>query len=184
MAHWYTADPHFGHSRIIEFCKRPYRSTEDMNAALIRNLQNCVDFDDDLWILGDFAFGQSTDAARFENWFHQIPGRKHLIVGNHDDEAVAMLPWDSIADLKEIKDGAQSLVLCHYPMITWNGAHRGALQLFGHVHDQWAGSRNSVNVGVDQWDFRPVQISDIQRRAKKLPVNKHWSDVEHGNELD
>lgn len=180
MANWYTADLHFGHSRIIEFCKRPYKSTEEMNTTIIQNIQSSVSFDDDLWILGDFAFGQATDAQKFQNWFHQLPGRKHLIVGNHDDEAVAMLPWTSISDLKEIKDGEQSLVLCHYPMITWNGARRGALQLFGHVHDQWPGSRNGVNVGVDQWGFKPVQISDIQRRAKKLPVNKHWADVEHG----
>ncbi|WP_282092944.1 hypothetical protein [Epibacterium ulvae] len=50
-------------------------------------------------------------------------------MGNHDDEAVAMLPWDSISDIKAIKDSSQALVLCHYPMITWNGARRGALQL-------------------------------------------------------
>ncbi|WP_232716506.1 hypothetical protein [Epibacterium ulvae] len=76
MANWYTADLHFGHARIIEFCKRPYSSTEEMNAALIRNLQNCVGFDDDLWILGDFAFEQASDTQKFENWFHQPPRPK------------------------------------------------------------------------------------------------------------
>lgn len=100
-----------------------------MNAAIIQNIQSCVSFEDDLWILGDFTFGQATDSQKFENWFHQIPGRKHLVVGNHDDEAIAMLPWDSICDLKEIKDGEPSLVLYHYPMITWSGARRGVLQL-------------------------------------------------------
>lgn len=48
----------------------------------------------------------------------------------------------------------------------------------GHVHGRWRGSRNAVNVGVDVWDFRPVRIADIQRRARKLPVNRHWADVE------
>lgn len=101
-----------------------------MNTALLQNIQNCVSFEDDLWILGDIAFGQATNAQKFENWFHQNPARKHLVVGNYDDEVVAMLRWDSISDLKEIKNGAQSLVLCHYPMITWNGARRGVLMLF------------------------------------------------------
>ena len=183
LANWYSADLHFGHHRIIDFCKRPFASTAEMNAALIANFQACVRHDDDLWILGDFAFGRAEDTAQFESWFHSLPGRKHLIIGNHDDEAVISLPWASTEYMAEIKDGDQSLVLCHYPMITWNGARRGALQLFGHVHDQWSGSRNSVNVGVDQWDFRPVQVSDIARRAAKLPVNKHWQDVEHGNEI-
>lgn len=182
MANWYTADLHLGHNRIIEFCKRPFDSTARMNAALIRAFQDCVGYDDDLWVLGDFAFGGAED--RIENWFQQLPGRKHLIIGNHDDEAVISLPWISIARITEIRDADQALVLCHYPMITWNGARRGALQLFGHVHEQWKGSRNSVNVGVDQWSFRPVQIGDIVRRAKTLPVNKHWGDVEHANELE
>jgi calcineurin-like phosphoesterase family protein len=67
-------------------------------------------------------------------------------------------------------------------MITFNNARKGALQLFGHVHNDWLGTRNSVNVGVDVWDFRPVQIAEIRARAKTLPVNKHWADVEHGAE--
>jgi calcineurin-like phosphoesterase family protein len=184
MANWCSADLHFGHHRIIDFCKRPFASTAEMNAALIANLQSCFAHDDDLWILGDFAFGRAGNAAQFESWFHSLPGRKHLIIGNHDDEAVFSLPWTSTEHMDEIQDGDQSLVLCHYPMITWNGARKGALQLFGHVHDQWPGSRNSVNVGVDQWEFRPVRITDIFKRAKKLPVNKHWHDVEHGKELN
>lgn len=85
--------------------------------------------------------------------------------------------------MAEIQDGDHGLVLCHYPMIAWNGAGRGALQLFGHIHDHWAGSRNSVNVGVNQWGFRPIQIGEIAKRAARMPVNKHWADVEHGNEL-
>lgn len=183
MANWYSADLHLGHERIIEFCGRPFQSVTDMNARIIANFQALVAQDDDLWIIGDFAFGRSDSIERFESWFHSLPGRKHLVIGNHDDEAVISLPWRSVEYMAEITDGDQLLTLCHYPMITWNGARRGALQLFGHVHDQWQGSRNSVNVGVDQWDFKPVRIADIKRRASKLPVNKHWSDVEHGNEL-
>ena len=36
---------------------------------------------DDLWILGDFTAGRSTDAQRreFRGIYHALPGRKHLI---------------------------------------------------------------------------------------------------------
>ena len=101
MANWYSADLHFGHHRIIDFCKRPFASTAEMNAALIANFQGCVAHDDDLWILGDFAFGRADDTAQFESWFHSLPGRKHLIIGNHDDEAVISLPWASTETLLE-----------------------------------------------------------------------------------
>jgi calcineurin-like phosphoesterase family protein len=118
--------------------------------------------------------------------FNQLPGaERHLIVGNHDHEPTLDLPWTSVSHFSELRDGPQNQLntLCHYPMITWNHARKGALQLFGRVHNNWHGSRNSVNVGVDVWDFVPVTFDKIVRRAKKLPPNKHWGDVEHGAEL-
>jgi calcineurin-like phosphoesterase family protein len=182
MANWYTADLHFFHANIIAHCARPFPSVEAMNDALIASLA-CVGRDDDLWIIGDFAFGPGAKAdGALESAFDAIPGRKHLIFGNHDHKAVKALPWVTARNVAEIKDDGQHLTLCHYPMITFNHARRGALQLFGHVHNDWLGTRNSVNVGVDVWDFRPVQIADIRARAKTLPVNKHWADVEHGAE--
>lgn len=100
-------------------------------------------------------------------------------MGNHDGEATLDLPWTSVSQLTEVADGnGPPNVLCHYPMITWSRARKGALQLFGHVHGQWMGSRNAVNVGVDVWGYVPVPIRDIQQRATTLPVNKHWEDVE------
>lgn len=182
MAHWYTADTHFGHEKVIALCGRPFRNAGHMDAALIENLWSKVGPEDDLWIVGDFAYGpKAKDISYLEGLFGQLPGaRKHLIVGNHDDELTQALPWDSTADIAQVTDGKAGMMhtLCHYPMITWNGARRGSLQIFGHVHDRWKGSRNAVNVGVDQWEFMPVSFEDISRRAKALPQNKHWSDVE------
>lgn len=62
---------------------------------------------------------------------------------------------------------------CPYPMMTWKYARRGALHLFGHVHGNWEGTANSVNVGVDVWDFYPIAAQDAAERAKSLPVNQH-----------
>lgn len=183
MTNWYTADPHFGHDNIIKYCHRPFRNVGEMDAVLLANYVSCVGPDDDIWVIGDFGFGRAARSGYLENVFHQIPGRKHLVVGNHDGAATLELPWTSISHLVEIKDGEQRLVLCHYPMITWNGARRGALQLFGHVHDGWRGTRNSVNAGVDVWNFMPVRVSDLTARARTLPVNKHWSEAEHGATL-
>jgi calcineurin-like phosphoesterase family protein len=183
MTVWYTADTHFGHENVIPFCGRPFRSASQMDAVLIENLWSKVGPEDDLWIIGDFAFGPKANETRYlEALFGQLPGaRKHLIVGNHDLEPTLALPWDSISHLAEVKDGAKNQVhtLCHYPMITWNHARRGALQLFGHVHNKWHGSRNSANVGVDVWGFHPVSLAEVHRRVVKLPENQHWRDVEH-----
>lgn len=184
MTNWYTADPHFGHDKIIGFCNRPFRSINEMDAIIQANYAGAVGPDDDFWVVGDFGFGRSaSQGGHLERIFETIPGRKHLVVGNHDHDRVKALPWSSISDIATIKDGDQRLTLCHYPMITFEGARRGALQLFGHVHEQWRGTRNSINVGVDVWDFKPIRLADVIRRAKTLPVNVYWSEVEHGAEL-
>ncbi|KCV82343.1 Phosphoesterase or phosphohydrolase-like protein [Actibacterium atlanticum] len=184
MVNWYTADTHFGHENIINFCNRPFRDAEHMDRVLIENLRAKVGPEDDLWILGDFAFGKRAKRAPYiAELFNELPGaRKHLVIGNHDHGPTLALPWDSIADLAQVRDGPQNQnhTLCHYPMITWNHAGRNALQFFGHVHDNWLGSRNSINVGVDVWDFAPVTYEDIVSRAAKLPMNLHWKDVEPG----
>lgn len=89
--HWFTADPHYGHDRIIGFCNRPFPDTATMNAHLLGECQARVGPNDDLWILGDFTAGRSTDAQRREvrGMFHALPGRKHLIRGNHDEDGSA-----------------------------------------------------------------------------------------------
>ena len=63
-------------------------------------------------------------------------------------------------------------------MMIWNHVRNGALHLFGHVHGNWQGSANAVNVGVDAWDFYPGMVQDAARRAKGMPQNRHWKDVE------
>ena len=182
MTIWYTADTHFGHENILRFCNRPFSSVSQMDATLLKNMWKLVKPDDHLWILGDLAFGaKAKDSAYVETIFNQLPGaERHLVIGNHDLEPTLELPWDSVSNYKELRDGPQGQLntLCHYPMVTWNHARRGALQLFGHVHNNWRGTRNSVNVGVDVWDFQPVTFDDVARRAKKLPQNRHWADAE------
>ena len=186
--HWYTADLHLGHERVVSLCARPFRSAAHMDGVLIERLWERVGEGDVLWIVGDFAHGEKArnDAAWLEGVFGQLPGaEKHLVIGNHDGAATQALPWDGVHQLAEVADPAadRPAVLCHYPMMTWAGARKGALHLFGHVHDRWQGSRGAVNVGVDQWDYRPVTWAEAARRGAKLPPHAHWGDVEHGKEL-
>ena len=182
MAHWYTADLHFGHDSIVANAQRPFRDASPMDSVLIERLWEKIGPEDDLWIVGYFAFGPK---AKDEGWllsiFGQLPGaRRHLIVGNHDGPLTQALPWDSVSWLAEVNDPASDkpVTLCHYPMMTWNHARKGALHLFGHVHVNWQGTANCVNVGVDVWGYHPVALQDAAWRAKSLPPHRHWKDVE------
>ena len=117
--------------------------------------------------------------------FSHLPGaRKPLIIGNHDCAGTIAQVWTSQEYMCQVQDGPeeQRHALCQYPMITWDGARNGALQLFGHVHNRWQGGRNSINVGVDQWGFTQVSLEQIRARAMTLPENLHCSDVEYVEE--
>lgn len=83
-----------------------------------------------------------------------------------------------VSCLKEIKDEGRRVTLCHYPLMTWPGSRHGAMQLFGHVHNNWVGCRGSVNVGVDLWDFMPVTLDEAQARSQTLPRNLYWDKLE------
>lgn len=170
MAHFFTADPHFGDDAIRNFFSRPFASTTAMDAAIIARAA-VVGAGDDFWIIGDFADCQ-TEAGRAAATaaFAALPGRKHLVRGNHDtDWLTGALGWASIHDLVEVRAGGRRFVLCHYPMLTWNGSRSGVIQLFGHVHTWWEGSGGQVNVGVDLWDFAPVTPEQAEVAALNLP---------------
>ncbi|PPB80713.1 calcineurin-like phosphoesterase family protein [Albidovulum inexpectatum] len=171
MTHIYTADLHLDHANIIRLCNRPFDSVEQMQAHYLKKLSRRVRPCDDLWVLGDFAFGSRRSQPALAAFLDRIPGRKHLVRGNHDSKWVLGLGWHSVHDLAEIHDAGRRVVLCHYPLVTWNGAHGGAVHLFGHVHGATPGWRNCVNVGVDLWDHEPVDMTQILPRAGALPPN-------------
>lgn len=175
--HLFTADPHFGHPGILKTCARPFASVEAMDAALIASYQATVTAQDDLWIVGDFALDPDVAVRAFA----AIPGRKHLIVGNHDLKPwTRRLNWASVHDLHEVKEHGQTFVLCHYPMLTWRGIRRGAVHLFGHIHTNCPGWQGSVNVGVDVCGFRPIDRLEAMERAAALPKNPLWDLIESG----
>lgn len=53
MSIFFTADLHFWHENIIQYCQRPFASADEMNSALISNWNARVTPDDTVYILGD-----------------------------------------------------------------------------------------------------------------------------------
>jgi calcineurin-like phosphoesterase family protein len=101
-----------------------------------------------------------------------LAGRKHLIIGNNDGPATAGLSgWASVQAYAELEVDGAFLVLCHYPLRSWNRMARGALDLHGHSHGRLAPLPRQVDVGVDAWDFRPIALADsrasLARRSRR-----------------
>jgi calcineurin-like phosphoesterase family protein len=174
MKTWFTSDSHFGHTNIIRHCDRPFTSVEEQDATLIANWNALVRPNDDIWHLGDFAFRNSKAAA---SYLARLNGRKHLIWGNHDsDETRGLSGWASSQPMKEIKVDGIRITLLHYAMRVWPASHHGAIHLYGHSHGALPGDRQSLDVGVDVWDFRPVTLPEIQVRLASLPERRGRRD--------
>ena len=172
---WFTSDPHFLHANIIKYCNRPFISTDEMNYKIIRNWNSVVKKDDIIFCLGDFALGRETDCTEI---LKQLNGHKVLIKGNHEKTVMSKAYNRDLfeggiyelleisVDDEEVSDSFQPIVLCHYPMITWNRSHRGAWQLFGHVHgtldNNPALSSNQIDVGVDSHNFEPISYQRVK----------------------
>ena len=186
MQTWFTADTHFGHGNIIKYCQRPFMSREEREAtradpraklrlsdetvrrhddAILRAINERVQADDHLWIVGDFCWGglaearEYRDRIRCQNVF--------LVWGNHDRGDIAPVFADTM-EQGMIRVEGQEIWLNHYPMRSWNKAFHGSWHFYGHVHgrlqreDQRNLSALVKDVSVDACDYRPWSFAELR----------------------
>ncbi len=167
MTVFFTSDTHWGHKNIIRYSDRPFASVEDMDEEMIRRWNALVGKADIVYHLGDVGF---MPANKLANILRRLNGTIHLNIGNHDSkEVLALDRWASVEHYREVSIDGQFMVLSHYSHRVWNKCHRGALMLYGHSHNSLSGNDQSLDVGVDCWDFAPVTLSQIKARLKTLP---------------
>ncbi|MFD2054201.1 hypothetical protein ACFSQT_14190 [Mesorhizobium calcicola] len=167
----YIADTHFGHASIIANCNRPFGSTDEMDAAIVRRWNATVKSVDDVtYVLGDYG-RPGKDVMAFRRLFHSLRGKKVLVLGNHDmrhdgavNPEIAALPWHlPPTNLLEVRDEGRRVILCHYAMRAWPASHHGSVHFYGHSHGRLPGYGLSRDVGVDMPDvnFAPRTFKEL-----------------------
>lgn len=170
MTIWFTADHHFGHRNIIRFCGRPFQDVDEMDEVLIEEWNATVGSQDEVWHLGDFACRCGPNRAA--NIFGRLSGRSiHLVRGNHDRKAILDLPWASVQHYAELSVGGRLFILFHYGMRVWNRSTRNSIALYAHSHGELPPIRNSLDVGVDVWNFKPVGVEQILSTVESFPLD-------------
>lgn len=166
---FFTADTHFGHAGLINHGYRPkFSSVEEMDENLVQRWNAVVRPCDSVWHLGDFTLANADAAQRYRA---RLNGEIHLVWGNHDRTAVRNLPiWASSQYAADIRLDGTRITLCHYAMRVWDRCQHGALMLHGHSHGNMPGTRQSLDVGVDAWEFAPVNLDTIRARMATLPT--------------
>lgn len=166
---WFISDTHFGHSNILKYCNRPFKSIEEHDKRLIKNWNERVKPEDLVFHLGDFCFSRSSEAptaprasSAFEYYRNQLNGNIIFIAGNHDRHNKIKTPIRSIV----IKYGGKLIKLTHQPE---HAEGKYSLNFVGHVHQHWKFRKEIidcrittlVNLSVDVWNFRPVKYGEI-----------------------
>lgn len=179
MTIWFTADTHFGHNNVIQYCHRPYQSISEMDEQLIKNWNQVVKPDEIIYHLGDFTLLGKEPA---EGYLQQLNGKIHVIPGGHDHRWIGKdtyisgsgYPVQIMPPLQTIKvalpdsNESQLIVLCHYSLRVWDRSHYGSWHLYGHSHGGLPSLENSRDVGVDCWDYCPVSLEDINREITRI----------------
>ena len=145
----FTSDLHFGHRKAAEH--RGFSEVAVHDATLVGNWRATVAPEDDVWVLGDLAASSPTYALEI---LRQLPGRKHLILGNHDQphpmhrDAHKHLRkyldvFDSVAQSARRRIEGTEVLLSHFPYYRdrgevrhtqWRLPDEGRWLLHGHTH--------------------------------------------------
>ena len=186
---FFSSDLHFGHRNVISFCDRPYSDVKEMHQALINNWNSVVSNEDIVFVLGDFFWFHGRHEIK--KVVAKLNGKTiYVVPGNHCkreayelcDERLVLLDDISAIYLRYEEFGpiTYEIILSHCPMMTWPHRDRGAFNFFGHIH---SGPRTKAKVdqdlplwedlqydiGVDNNNYTPIELSDIILKLKKEP---------------
>lgn len=175
---WVTSDLHLGHDKSFIWEARGFDSVQEMNQTIIKNLQKVITKPtDELYICGDVTLGEINRGLLW-----QIPGRVHIILGNHDTDTRARvykdLGWsvsfgERIKYIDSTKKEQMSFLLTHYPTLTANSKDKisqWVINISGHTHSsqKWIPDYPFIyNVACDANNCSPVALSTIVNFMKE-----------------
>lgn len=148
-----------------------------MNRAIIKNHNEVVSEDDDVYVLGDLMLNDNEGGL----WFiKRLRGRIHIILGNHDTDTRERLYCEcynvvEIVYATIVKYGKYHFYLSHYPTLTSNfdiekPLKQRLINLCGHSHttDRWADWDKGFiyHCELDAHECKPVLLDDIIEELK------------------
>lgn len=169
---YFTSDLHFFHDREFIYKPRGFDSEEEMREFYIEQWRETIKDDDDVYNLGDFCLGADKDKIR--NLVLSLPGRIHLIIGNHDTDAKIEL-YQSCENIVEIAfatriiHNGRAYYLSHYPTHTSSleaSPKHCVINLYGHIHaaNKFYEDRPYMrNVSVDANNNRFLTFEEIEQ---------------------
>lgn len=195
---------HYGHDPqwdVPIWKRRGFSSSSEHDEALINNWNSKATDKTIGFLLGDIMFGYGGEqkfksllsrlnfsqlflmsgnhTAGWSQTFKEIDSNTLYIDNNHNKEAIFVPNY-----LEAIVNG-QAIVMCHYPILSWNGAGKGSWMLFSHVHGSLinselgrlyiskGGKALEVSVEASISPFTYGEIASIMRGKDDFKTDHH-----------
>lgn len=170
---FFTADLHLGHRHILDvYSGRPCAGRGDIamhDEFIIRQWNESVGRHDEVYILGDFSLRPASETRRI---LERLNGRKYLCPGNHDSSLKSLGNYFvKVEQIMTVRfrpsrcpwlDSDISIVLCHYPLLEWDGMSQGVVHLHGHCHGMGVQSdARRLDVGYDATGRILLPLEDV-----------------------
>ncbi|HJW40760.1 MAG TPA: hypothetical protein VJ476_05955 [Rhizomicrobium sp.] len=171
---WFVADEHYGHKNIIQFCNRPFTTTDQMQDGLIKLHNEVVAPRDHVYHIGDM-FWRTLPLYRATAIMDKLNGIHYYILGNHEEMFEkedngyffkSRFMW--IKERTRIKPAGgpkAGIVLDHFAGRVWDQSDKGSWQLYGHTHGDLPEDPSllSMDVGIDSSPFlRPFSLAEVR----------------------
>lgn len=163
---WVWSDLHVGHAETIAAFVRPFDTADAMDDTLFGHWCRVVGPDDVIVCLGDVAV--QGVSGRCLRRLRAAPGRKILVVGNHDAGYRGVVDIDAFHEVygTVYVGGDPPLLLTHKPL---RGVPEGCASVHGHIHgERMPGEMPYINVSVEQLHYRPQRLTAIRALAARL----------------
>jgi calcineurin-like phosphoesterase family protein len=186
----FVSDTHFSHDREWLVKSRGYNSIQEHDEGIIEKWNKQVQPQDVVWNLGDFIFLKGAE-ERMEKIIRRLNfSTLYLQPGNHlagfkqlkekhgrqyvlEDGRIV----EFRNDYDEIIVDNRGMVLCHYPIISWNGMAGGSILVHGHCHSKLVGTEignllykaRAIDVGIESFG-RPVSFQEIVEIVDKRGI--------------
>ena len=201
---YFTSDLHLGSSLINKYAHRPFSSAQEAVEKLTDNICQTCDCFDSLIHVGDFMLsgadrhGSEEDHGldmTLRDYLSDINTRVTLLSGNHDDGHNCEADCKSM--VLDLNQNYRNVYVNHFPSDhrDYHGlvgyGKKVQINLCGHVHDKWILKWDAekhvlnVNVGVDVWNYKPVNDAEITELLDYFRANlwtkiandgSHWSN--------
>ena len=173
---YYIADLHFFHESLnTKMDNRGFENVEAMNQYMIDKWNQKVRRNDEVVILGDLSWGKAEETNELLRKLH---GKLYLISGNHDrflkNKNFDSSRFEWIKPYEELQDNNRKVILCHYPIMCYNGQYRldeegnpKTYMLYGHVHD----THDQRLMEQFQQITRETKVRNIDGTYRNIPCN-------------